>query len=84
MIALLTAILSQFWPYIAAGFGVLALIFQQRRAGAKSERAKQAKRDRAAVNEQLEMHREATQAERDAAALADDRARQEAAKWSKR
>lgn len=37
-----------------------------------------------AKDEQLEMHREATQDERDAAALSDDQARKEAMKWSNR
>lgn len=42
---LLLALLGQFWPYILAGLAALAWGLKQRRAGAASERAKQAKAD---------------------------------------
>ena len=43
MTTIILAVLGKFWPVILAGFGALAWGFRQRRAGAASERAKQAK-----------------------------------------
>jgi hypothetical protein len=41
------------WPYIAGALGVIAVIFQQRRAGAKAERAKQRAKEADAYEEHL-------------------------------
>lgn len=72
MSAFLASLIAQFWPYILAGVGGLALILQQRRAGAKAERDKQARRDKAALEDRLEMHREATEQEKRAAGMSED------------
>lgn len=45
MTAIITGLLAQFWPYILAAFGGLLVILQQRRSGAKAEKAKQAERE---------------------------------------
>ena len=83
MSALLLTALAKFWPYLvailAAGFAALKL----RQSGANAERAKQAGRDKKAVEERLEMDREATAAEREATALSDEGARKEAMRWVK-
>lgn len=47
MAAIISALLADLWPYILAGIGGLLLIFQQRRAGAAKERARQ---DRARID----------------------------------
>lgn len=54
----LLSILSWAWPYIAGALGVLLVIFQQRRAGAKAERAKQAERDASAIKQHKEIRDE--------------------------
>jgi outer membrane murein-binding lipoprotein Lpp len=51
--------------------------------GAKRERDKQATKDLAAAQDRLEMDREATIAERTAAGMTDEQAKQEAAPWVK-
>lgn len=76
MTAILTALLTQFWPYILAAIGGLALIFQQRRAGAKAERAKQAEKEQAARTI-------AEQVDNDVGATPPDELRKELSKWSK-
>ena len=85
---MITALFSAIWPYlVAAGAGAGALILAYLKgnsSGAAKEKANAAKRDIAARDEQLEMHREATEAERAAAALSDEAAREEAMKWSRR
>lgn len=68
----------------AALVALLGAFAGGRVSGASRERDKQAGRDKAAVEEQLEMHREASEAERQAAALTEEAARKEASKWSKR
>jgi len=42
MSAILIELALKFWPYVAAVGAALLLVLQQRRAGAKAERAKQA------------------------------------------
>lgn len=82
------AIIRRGWPYLAAigaVFGALATAYLKGRGeGEAKEKAKTAQRTIAAKDEQLEMHREATKAERDAAALSDEQARREAMKWARR
>lgn len=82
------AIMHRVWPYLAAigaVFGALATAyFKGRGEGAAKEKAKAAEREIAARDEQLEMHREATEAEREAAALSDEQARKEAIQWARR
>lgn len=45
MSAILIELALKFWPYVAAVGAALLLVLQQRRAGAKAERAKQAERE---------------------------------------
>jgi len=73
----LLSILSWAWPYIAGALGVLLVIFQQRRAGAKAERAKQAEREAKArdISDQVD---------NDVGAMPPVKQREELAKWSKR
>ena len=51
--------------------------------GAKKERAKTMAKDLKAAEDRLEMDREATAAERQAAGMTDDEARAEALKWAR-
>lgn len=76
MTAIITALLAQFWPYILAAFGGLALILQQRRSAAKAERAKQAERDAAARDV-------ADQVDNDVGAMPPADARKELGKWAR-
>lgn len=77
MTAILTTLLAQFWPYILAALGGLALIFQQRRAGAAKERQKQAEREAKArdIKDQID---------NDIGAMPPKDVREELGKWSKR
>jgi hypothetical protein len=77
-------LLTEIWPILAAIVAALGWGFFQRQAGANAERLKQAGRDRAAVEDRLEMHREATADELAAAGKTDEEARQEGLRWSKR
>lgn len=54
MTALLLSILSWAWPYIAGALGVVALVFQQRSAGAKAERNKQRAKEADAYEKHLQ------------------------------
>jgi hypothetical protein len=80
---LLLGLLGQFWPYILAGLAALAWGWKQRRAGRAEGDAKLAKARQKTAEELHEMDREATDAERKAAALSDEEARKEAMKWPK-
>ena len=85
---MISALFSRVWLYLAAaGAGIAALVaayLKIRSDAAAKERAKAAQRTIAAKDEQLEMHREATKAERDAAALSEAKAREEALRWARR
>ena len=61
----------------------LALAWRIFAAGRATERSRQADKDRQAMEEQLEMHREADAFERSMRDLADEEARREALKWSR-
>ena len=76
MTAILTGILAQFWPYILAAFGGLALIIQQRRSAVKAERAKQAERE-------AEARDIADKVDNDVGALPPADARKELKRWSR-
>jgi outer membrane murein-binding lipoprotein Lpp len=70
---------------IGAGIiGALGFGFQQRLAGARAERNRQATKDLAAAQDRVEMNREATDIERQTAGMTDDQARKEAAPWVRR
>lgn len=69
MTAIILSILSWAWPYIAGALGLLALVFQQRRAGAKAEKAKQAERDASAIKQHKEIRDETGRLEELAAQL---------------
>jgi len=73
----LLSILSWAWPYIAGALGVLALVFQQRRAGAKAEKAKQAEREAKA-------REAADRIDRQIDAMHPEAVKKELGKWSKR
>lgn len=76
MTGLITGLLSQFWPYIAAIGAALALLWQQRRAGAKAERAKQAEREADARDI-------ADKVDNDVGALPPADARKDLGKWAR-
>ena len=76
MSALLLSLAAQFWPYVVGAFGVLAVIFQQRRAGAKAERARRDKRDQEARDI-------ADQIDNDVGALPGAQVRKELGLWRK-
>lgn len=85
---MIATLLSTLWPYLLAGLAALAgaagLYLKGRGDGAARAKTAGLRKTIAAKDEQLEMHREATQAERDAAALSDEAARKEALKWARR
>ena len=76
---------------VAASLGIIALIFGmvlwagwRGEALASSRAARDLEQARAdGLDDQIEMHREATQVEREAAGLPDDAALKEAMKWSR-
>jgi outer membrane murein-binding lipoprotein Lpp len=77
-------LLLEFWPYIAAAGAALLAFWRVYAMGQNSVKAKQAKKELAAAKDRLEMDREATVAERNAAGMTDAEARAEAEKWAKR
>ena len=81
----MTALLLSFWPYVAAaGGGLVALLaayLKGRSDKGNAEALKRAGEKAAAAEERLEMHREATDAERRAAGMTDKDALDEALKW---
>ena len=76
MTAIIMDLALKFWPYIAAIGAALALIWQQRRVGAKAERAKQAEREAKARDI-------ADQVDNDVGALPPADARKELKRWSR-
>lgn len=68
----------------AAVVAALVAAWRLVRTGRSLERGEQAEAEARAKDEQLEMHRESTDAEREAASMSDDEARKEATKWSRR
>lgn len=76
MTAIIMDLALKFWPYIAAIGAALALLWQQRRAGAKAERAKQAERE-------AEARDIADKVDNDVGALQPADARKELGKWSR-
>lgn len=76
MSALLALITSpKVVAWVAAALGFLGLLFQQRRAGAKAERAKQEKKEQRARDI-------AEDVENDIGTIPPDRRREELGKWS--
>jgi len=69
---------------VAALVGAVALYVKGRRDGSAKAESKSLKDKLASKEEQLEMHREASAAEREAAALTDAEAHKEALKWARR
>lgn len=76
MSAILIELALKFWPYVAAVGAALLLVLQQRRAGAKAERAKQAERE--AKTRDI-----ADKVDNDVGALPPADARKELGKWSR-
>lgn len=76
MTALIMDLALKFWPYIAAIGAALALLWQQRLAGAKAERAKQAEREAKARDI-------ADQVDNDVGALPPEVVKKELGKWSR-
>jgi hypothetical protein len=77
-------LLTEIWPVLAAIIAALGWGFFQRQAGANAERLKQAGRDREAVEERLEMHRDATEIEREVSGMSDDKLDAEVRKRSRK
>ncbi|HWK14653.1 MAG TPA: hypothetical protein VNS02_09680 [Rhizobiaceae bacterium] len=69
---------------VAALVGAAVLYVKGRSDGAAKAANKSLKDKLASKEEQLEMHREANDAEREAAGLSDEAARKEALKWARR
>ena len=67
------------WKYVAMGAVILACLWAARKSGADDQSRKQIKANLDAALDQLEMHREADQIERDNAALNEAEARRKAA-----
>lgn len=67
----------------AAVLGALAGLWRVYVMGRRSERAKRGREALASAEARLEMHRESTKAEREAAGMTDEEARKEAMKWSR-
>lgn len=84
MTAFLLGLLPTIWPYILGAIGLVATFFYARHGGAASERAKQDKARLRAAQERLEMDREATTFEREAAALSDEQAKKEGMAWARK
>ncbi|WEX07360.1 hypothetical protein [Chelativorans sp. AA-79] len=73
LVASISAVLLVIWRAFATG----------RASGRNEERARTSAERSESVEERLEMHREATEAERRAAGTTDEEARKEALKWAK-
>lgn len=84
MTTLALALLGKFWPFILLAGGFVFAFVKGDRRGYRRAEAKQAAKDKKAVEERLEMDREATDIERKVVALSDDDARAEADKWARR
>ena len=69
---------------LAAVVGGVSLFVAGGIRRSKKDQAKRAAEQLAAAQDRLEMNREATAAERQAAGMSDDQARAEATKWAKR
>jgi len=76
MSAILIELALKFWPYVAAVGAALLLVLQQRRAGAKAERAKQAERDAKARDI-------ADQVDNDVGILPPETVKKELGRWSR-
>ncbi len=83
LLSLFTGGNTIFAGLIAALAGAVVLYFKGRSDGAAKAENKSLKGKVAAKEEQLEMHREANEAELQAGALTDEEARKEAMKWSR-
>ncbi|MFE0015990.1 hypothetical protein ACFWXH_14165 [Mesorhizobium sp. NPDC059054] len=79
----MTALLLQFWPYIVGVAAAIVAGWKFRQSGVDAERARQMREKLVAVEDQLEMDREATAIERRTAGMSDDEARKEAMRWSR-
>lgn len=79
----MTAVLLQFWPYIAGAAVALWGLWKARQSGVNSERVRQMKEKLAATKDRLQMDREATTIERRTVGMTDDEARKEAMRWSR-
>ncbi len=78
------ALALQHWPAIVAAVVAVFGGWKLRQSGVNAERARQAREKLAAAEDRLEMHREATTAERRTAGMSDDEARKEAMRWAER
>lgn len=88
MSAILSLLTSEVGGWLLAAVGGIAtVVFAYLKGssnGAAKAENKSLKQSLASKDEQLEMHREATAAELEAARLSDEAARKEAEKWAKR
>lgn len=78
------ALALQYWPAIVGAVVAVFGGWKLRQSGVNAERARQAREKLAAAEDRLEMHSEATTAERWAAGMSEDEARKEAMRWAKR
>lgn len=76
MSAILIELALKFWPYVAAVGAALLLVLQQRQAGAKAERAKQAEREAKARDI-------ADQVDNDIGTLPPETVKKELGRWSR-
>ena len=84
LIALLTSKAGGVLVAVIVGAGTLLMAFLRgKQAGHDAERAKATKRDLDAANERLEMHREATDIERQTGGMSRDDLKREAGKWGR-
>ena len=77
------AFLLQFWPYIVTAVFAVLGGWKLRQSGVNAEHSRQTKEKLAAVEERLEMNREATEIERRVTGMSDGEARKEAMRWAK-
>lgn len=84
MTAIILSLFSKGTLYMVAAAAVAGFLAWVRNTGVKAERAKQARKELAAAQDRLEMDREATEAERQAAGMTDEEASKEALKWARR
>ncbi|WP_274626593.1 hypothetical protein [Arvimicrobium flavum] len=88
MLAWFASPLRRLWPYLAAAGAAVSALGAAYLRGRSDARAKAdlraTKREAAALEERLEMNREATDIERKAGELSDEEAQREAMTWAKR
>lgn len=80
----MTALLLQFWPYIAGAVMGLLGLWRVYAMGKASQKAKQDAANLRAAQDRVQMGREASAVEHNATSMTDDQARKEAEPWVRR